>query len=186
MTNPLNRGSAPGRERSADQRSGSFKQGHEKRGGRKSGTQNLLSIDFKRGIFEAAYRIGLDGNGKDGIVGYFSWIAERHPRIYGTVLLANILLVEYAESNTPEELRRAIDENSEEVRDYIGLTSKNRVTEQPIQVEEPPWAWTGQPFPVGSLMQLAVESPKDFCTLCAAAFLRPPPKRRTRATRQVG
>lgn len=186
MADPFMRGSAPGRERPADQRSGSFKQGQEKRGGRKRGTPNWFSIDYKKALLEAAYRIGYDGNGKDGCVGYFSWVAELHSRIYVTVLLPNMLMEEYAECDTPEELRRAIDENSEEVRDYIGLTSKNRLTEQPIQVEEPPWAWTGQPFPVGSLMQLAVESPKDFCTLCAAAFLRPPPKRRTRATRQVG
>jgi hypothetical protein len=187
MTNPFKRGSAPDRAQPADQRSGSFKQGHEKRGGRKRGTPNWLSIDYKKAILEAAYRVGYDGNGKDGVVGYFAWVAECHPRIYGTVLLIHLLLQEYAESDTPEELRLKIDENNQEVRDYIGLTSKNRATAQPVQGEsEPPWAWTGQPFPVGSLMQLAVESPKDFCTLFAAAFLRPPTKRRTRATRQVG
>jgi hypothetical protein len=139
----------------------------------------LLSIDFKSGICEAAYRIGEDGNGKNGLVGYFSWVAERHPRVFGTVLLTNILVLENAESDTPEEPCRTIEEVNQEVRDYIGLTGKNRATGQPDQVEsEPSWAWTGQPFPVGSLMQLAVESPKDFCTLIAAAFLRPPTKRR--------
>jgi len=63
---------------------------------------------------------------------------------------------------------------------------KNRATGQVDS--ESPWAWTGQPFPVGSLMQLAVENPKVFCKLCVAAFLRPPTKRRrlaARATRQV-
>jgi hypothetical protein len=70
MTNPFTSGSAPGRAQPADRRPGSFKLGHEKRGGRKSGAPNLLTIDFKRGLFEAAYRIGQDGNGKNGIVGF--------------------------------------------------------------------------------------------------------------------
>jgi hypothetical protein len=34
MSNPFKRGSAPDRAQPADRRSGSFKQGHEKRGGR--------------------------------------------------------------------------------------------------------------------------------------------------------
>jgi hypothetical protein len=167
--------------RPTDRRPGTFKPGHEKQGGRKRGTPNLLSIDFKRGIFEAAYRIGQDGNGKNGFVGYFSWVAERHPRIFCSVLLANVIVLEYAERDTPKEPCRTIEEVNQGVRDYIGLTGKNRATEQPVQVEsEPPWAWTGQPFPVGSLMQLAVEDPKAVCTLCAAAFLRLPSNRRGR------
>jgi hypothetical protein len=187
MTNPFTRGSAPGRAQPADRRPGSFKPGHEKRGGRERGTPNLLSIDFKRAILEAAYRIGYDGNGKNGVVGYFSWVAKRHRRINCTVLLPNILVLEYAESDTPEEPRRTIEEINQGVRDYIGFTGKNRATGQPVQVDlEPPWAWTGQPFPVGSLMQLAVESPRAFCKLFVAAFLRPPTKRRGRAGRPIG
>jgi hypothetical protein len=186
MTNPFTRGSAPGRAQPAYLRPGSFEQGHEKRGGRKRGTPNLFSFDYKKGLFEAAYRIGEDGNGKDGLVGYFTWVAERHPPSY-CMLLTNILVLENAESDTPEEPRWTIEEINQEVRDYIGFTGKNRATEQPVQVEsETPWAWTGQPFPVGFLMQLAVENPKAFCTLFAAAFLRPPTKRCGRATRQVG
>jgi hypothetical protein len=184
MTNPFTRGSAPGRAQPADRRPGSFKQGHEKRGGRKRGTPNLLSIDFERRLFEAAYRIGEDGNGKDGLVGYFTWVAVYHPPSY-CMLLTKILVLENAESDTPEEPCYSIEQINQWVRDYIGLTGENRATGQPVQVEsEPPWAWTGQPFAVGSLMQLAVESPKAFCTLFAA-FLRPPTKRRGRATRQA-
>ena len=213
MTNPFTSGSAPGRAQPTDRRPGTFKPGHEKRGGRKRGTSNLLSIDFKMGLFEAAYRIGQDGNGKNGIVGYFSWVAEYHPGAYGSAL-ANVLVLEYAERDTPEEPRSTIEEISQEVRDYIGrtgenratgqpvtpqepraiieainqevrdfigLTGENRTTGKPVQLEaEPPWAWTGQPFPVGSFMQLAVENPKAFCALCTAAFLRLPSNRRGR------
>jgi hypothetical protein len=180
MTNPFMSGSAPGRAQPADRRPGSFKPGHEKRGGRERGTPNLLSIDFKRGLFEAAYRIGQDGNGKNGIVGYFMWVAEYHPPIFVSGL-ANVLVLEYAERDTPEEPRSTIEEINQAVRDYIRLTDKNRAKGKPVQVEsESPWAWTGQTFPVGSLMQLAVENPKAFCTLCAAAFLRLPSNRRGR------
>jgi hypothetical protein len=186
MTNPFTRGSAPGRAQPADRRSGSFKQGHEKVGGRKRGTPSWLSIDYKNAILEAAYRIGCDGNGKNGVVDNFSWVDKRHRRIFG-LLLNNLLLLEYAYSDTPEEPCRTMEEVNEDLRDSIGLTGKNRVTEQPVQVEsESPCARTGQPFPVGSLMQLAVENPKAFCTLCAAALPRPQTKRRGRAGRQIG
>ena len=136
MPNPFTSGSAPGRAQPADRRPGTFKPCHEKRGGRKRGTPNLLSIDFKRRLFEAAYRIGQDGSGKDGIVGYFSWVAEYHPRAYGS-LLANVLVLENAERDTPEEPRSTIEEISQEVRDYIGLTGENRATGQPVTLEEP-------------------------------------------------
>ena len=97
------------------------------------------------------------------------------------MLLANVLVLEFAERDTSEEPRLTIDEINQEVRDYVGLTGENRATGQPVQVElDAPWAWTGQPFPVGNHMQLAVEDPKAFCTLCAAAFLRLPCNRRGR------
>jgi hypothetical protein len=59
---------------------------------------------------DAAYRIGQDGNGKNGVVGYLSWVAERHPQIFFTVLLINLPPLENAESDTPEEPRRTIEE----------------------------------------------------------------------------
>jgi hypothetical protein len=175
MTNPFMRGSAPGRAQPASLRPGSFKQGHEKRGGRKRGTPNLLSIDYKKAILEAAYRIGHDGNGKDGALGYFSWVAQRHPRIIAGVPLLKLARLENVVCDAPEDLRRSIDELNNRVRDYIGPLGKNPKSQAE---SEAPWGWTGQPFPVGSLMQLAVENPKEFCKLCVAAFLRPPTKRR--------
>ncbi len=181
MTNCFMRGSAPGRAQPAHLRPGSFKQGHEKRGGRKRGTPNLFSIDYKKAILEAAYRVGQDGNGKNGVRGYFSWVALRDPRIF-CMLLGSLLPLENAESNTPEEPRRTREEINEQLRDYIGLTSKNRSRGQTAHVEsESSWDWTGQPFPVGSLMQIAVAHPKAFCKLFAAAFLRPQTTRRRAA-----
>jgi hypothetical protein len=183
MTNPSNRGSAPGRAQPAYLRPRSFKSGHEKRGGRKRGTPNVFSIDYKKAIVEAAYRIGNDGNGKNGVVGYFSWVALHHPVTYCNILLANLLSLELAESNAPKEPYRTGEEINERLRDYIGLTSKNRTKGQTVHVEsQSPSDWTGQPFPVGSLMQIAVADPKSFCKMFAAAFLRPPTKRRRPAS----
>ena len=177
MTNPFRRGSAPGREQPDYLRPGSFKPGHEKRGGRKRGTPNAVSADYKRSILEAAYRVGNDGNGKDGFVGYFEWVGLRFPTIFYTVLLVSLLPHECAEDSTSEQPHRTKEESNECVRDYIGLTGKGRSKRQIAQTESrSPWDWTGQDFPVNSLMQLAVANPKAFCTLIVAAFLRPPSK----------
>lgn len=176
MTNPFMRGSAPGRAQPADQRPGSFKKGHKKRGGRKRGTPNVFSIDYKKAILEATYRVGQDGNGKNGVVGYFSWVALRDPPTF-CVLLGSLLPLEDAESNAPEEPSPTMDEINRSLREHIGLTGKNRTKGQTVQMDsQSPRDWTGQDFPVGSLMQLAVAKPKAFCTLIVAAFLRPPTK----------
>jgi hypothetical protein len=178
MTNHLLRGSAPGRARPAYLRPGSFERGHEKRGGRKRGTPNLFSIDYRKAILEAAYRIGQDGNGKNGASGYFKWVGERHPGIFYTVLLCGLLPLENAEGNMLEEQRPTIDETDQWVREYIGPARKNGTVGQIVQVESSsPWSWTGQDYPVGGLMELAIENPKAFCKLFVAAFLRPPTRR---------
>ena len=103
MANTLTRGTAPARTRPAHKRPGSFKPGHAKRGGRKRGTPNLFLPDYRRAIFEAAYRIGYDGNGKDGAIGYFRWVAERHPQIYLSFMAATTLWLDKAEYDAPDE-----------------------------------------------------------------------------------
>jgi hypothetical protein len=119
------RGSAPGRAQPADLRPGSFKQGHEKRGGRKLGTPNLFSADYRKAILEAAWRIGYDGSGKNGVVGYFKWVAIRHPAVFGTTLIS-LLPFENAGSNIPEKLGRTAEETDQLLRKYIGLAEKPR------------------------------------------------------------
>jgi hypothetical protein len=91
MTNPFNRGSAPGRARDALQRSGSFEPGHKKRGGRKKGSRNVISPEHKRALFEAARRVGSDGNGRGDIVGYFTWVAERDLTFFYVDLCSRLL-----------------------------------------------------------------------------------------------
>jgi hypothetical protein len=174
VTNPFTRGSVSGRERPEYLRPGTFKRGHEKRGGRNRGTPNAFSTDYKRAIMEAAYRIGYDGNGKDGIIGYFRWIASQHPQVCG-VLLINLLALELAEDSPWERTNSSSEELNEEVRNYIGLARRERTKKQTVRADAP-WDWTGQDYPVGPLMHLAVVKPNEFCKLIAAGFLRPPSK----------
>ena len=47
-------------------------------------------------------------------------------------------------------------------------------TQKQTTPESSPWAWTGQDFPVGFLMHLAITDPKEFCTLIIAGFFKPP------------
>jgi hypothetical protein len=169
-------GTTPDRARPDYQRPGSFKNGNKKRGGRKRGTPNLFSTDYKKAIMEAAYRIGYDGNGKDGVYGYFLWVGQRHPTIFYTELWISLLPLEEAETHTPKAPRLTRDELNESIRNYIGLKSGAK---KPMVQDESksPGDWTGQPFPVAGLMQLAVANPRGFCKLFVAAFLRPPTKR---------
>ncbi|MGO9716739.1 MAG: hypothetical protein ACLPV2_07180 [Steroidobacteraceae bacterium] len=146
MTNPLKRGSAPNRDHPDYERPGSFKPGHKKVGGRKRGTPNVLTADYKRAILEAAYRIGNDGNGRNGAVGYFAWIALHHPAIFLKQLLINVLALEFAQSTTPEQPRRTMEEINEWIRDYIG-------------------AWTCEPDKAGKRSGLGVTLRLDRSTL---------------------
>ena len=101
MADRLKRGSAPGRARSEDQRPGSFKKGHKKRGGRQRGTPNKFSSEYKKQIFEAASRVGMDAAGTLGIVGYFLWIARRYPRIM-VGLLGSVMELQELEIGQPQ------------------------------------------------------------------------------------
>ena len=152
---------------------GRFKPGHKKRGGRKRGTPNAFSAQYRKAILEAAYRIGMGGNGEQGVVGYLRFLARYHPRSF-FVGLINILLWEFLKGDaSAEEPRRTLEEFDESIREYIGLANDAE--------RRSPWACSAQDFPVGELMQCAVEDPKAFCKLIIAAFLRPPTTRDRRA-----
>ena len=185
MTKPTNRGSAPGRARPEDQRPGSFKPGHEKLGGRKRGTPNAITLDLKKAIIEAANRIGFDGNGKYGIVGFFMWVARYRqtiyvngvlcrllpledrdtplydPALYASEMVGNLMALEAEDPHGDMSVALCdIEDVNQSVRERIGLTGTNRAKKQTEQ-------------PAGPLMQMAVEDPKAFCKLYIAA-LRPP------------
>jgi hypothetical protein len=114
MPNPLNRGTTPARARDASQRPGTFQKGHRKFGGRKKGTPNVVTKDLKIAIIEAAERLGSDGKGKDGLVGYLMALAAVDPRTFGALLRALLPLQiapKYDDPITfrsPEELREKL------------------------------------------------------------------------------
>jgi hypothetical protein len=134
MTNPHKRGSAPDRARDARLRPGSFKNGHRKLGGRKRGTPNTFSPDYKRAILEAAYRVGEDANGKLGIVGYLQWVAIHHPKAFCR-LLGGVMELQELEVGMPEKPLPTVEERDEEAMAYFDLCSDERTQPEPA---EPP------------------------------------------------
>ena len=188
MSNPFNRASAPGRARDAWTRPGSFKSGHAKLGGRKKGTPNLISIDYKKALAEAAYRVGNDGNGKDGVLGYLTWVGTRYRTFFYVDLYTRLLALEQYEPPILAEPRRTKKELNQWVRHFIGLSETNR-TRSSVQTKKlSPFEWlhggpNAQAGLVQDLMRMAVEEPKIFCRMFAAAFLTPPKNWRRRAAR---
>jgi hypothetical protein len=161
MTNPFNRGSAPDRARDSWQRPGSFKKGHQKRGGRQKGTRNKLGPDVKRALLSAATLIGDNGAGRGGAVGYFTCL---DPTLFYTELFARLVDIEAYEAARGHGMPIKHEIDSEE-------TTEAKIRRWQI-------AWSSVPdylVPmVESYMQLAVFWPKEFVRLFAAAFLTPP------------
>ena len=128
------RGVIPDRARAADLRPGSFKPGHEKRGGRKRGTPNRLSADDKEAILEAAYRIGYDGNGRDGLVGYLMWVATRNLTFFYSRLYMSLLPFEIAGINISQEPSGTEREVAERIRENIEATNANGAQQQRVRL----------------------------------------------------
>ena len=146
MTSSFTRASLPGRGRPADSRPGTFKPGHEKRGGRKRGTPNAISSEYEMAILEAAYRVGFDGNGKDGIPGYFKWVCQNHQGICATELLGRILLVEEEEDAERNMSAEPTGDINQTIREWIERNPK-RTKSQAVHPESVwPSGWTGQVF----------------------------------------
>ncbi len=102
MTNPFRRGSAPGRARAGWQRPGSFQVGHRKLGGRKRGTPNKATKEYREALIEAANQIGSDGKGKEGLVGYLTVIAIYYPKVFARMLCALVRPGGASEPDEPE------------------------------------------------------------------------------------
>lgn len=153
MTNPFNRGTAPGRERDASQRPGTFKPGQKRLpgSGRKKGTPNALSTDYKRAVIAAAYLAGRDGKGAEGLVGYFKRLLFECPEV-GLMLLAHMFLHE--DGWPPDDWTRTNEQINEQVRDLIGRANKTGS-------DNPEPALTTE-WPIPDLMGIAVKYPKDF------------------------
>ena len=157
MSNPFTRGSAPGRARDASQRPGSFKPGHKKLGGRKNGTPNRISADYKRAVMAVADRVGMDGLGHDGVVGYFRYLARQYPAAY-CKLLSRIIDIEDV---YPERLSRTADQLDADLRQSIridGLQSEDALIDE--------------------MTITAIKEPEVFITAIAALLPRPSKRRR--------
>ena len=153
MTNAFNRGSAPERARDEKLRPGSFKPGHEKKGGRKRGKPNAISSDYRMAILEAAYRIGFDGNGKDGITGYFMWFGRYHPKDFYIELYCRLLELE-AQENYSVWSAEPISTGGLNKRTREWIERKEREKQPAHSTPVSPGDWTGQEFPLSGLMQL--------------------------------
>ncbi|MGF6430368.1 hypothetical protein [Bradyrhizobium sp. Pha-3] len=65
---------------------GTFKKGVKPGSGRAKGTRNRTTTILKDAILEAATRVGHDGKGKDGLVGYLQMLAVREKAVYARLL----------------------------------------------------------------------------------------------------
>jgi len=167
MRDPFIRGSSPGRARDDLQRPEDFQRGHKKFGGRKKGTPNRISADHKKAIREAAHRIGYDGNGKDGEVGYFKWVAGRDLDFFYVDLWSRLLEVQYYDAamrgdRTPLTMNEAPSPRrplrKKKTRPLGWLRGDDDAYETLVQ----------------DTMRMAVEAYKSFCKIYVAAFLTPP------------
>jgi len=79
-----------------------FQKGHKKLGGRKKGVRNRDSNPFARVFIDGAERLGSDGKGTDGLVGFFMPLLE-NPKA-AVRLFAEIL--KYEAKHPPRDLAR--------------------------------------------------------------------------------
>jgi hypothetical protein len=81
----LTKGASPHNARVAGVR---FQKRHPKKGGRKKGVPNHMTREVRQLIREAAERVGGDGNGKDGELGYLMMLAKTEKTIFGVLFRA--------------------------------------------------------------------------------------------------
>jgi hypothetical protein len=159
MANPFTRGSAPGRARDDSERPGSFKTGHKKVGGRKKGTPNRMSADYKRAVMAVAGRVGMFGMGEGGLVGYLRYLARQYPAAY-CKLLCRLMDIQQA---YPERFSHNPDQLDVGFRQSIRIDNKK--SEDAL---------------IDGLIVMAIKEPEAF-SKALAALLAPPSKRRLKS-----
>jgi hypothetical protein len=85
MANRLTRGSAIGRSQHESQRPGSFKKGHKKLGGRKRGTPNVMTKEYKNSFIRL---FASDQKGDDDLLNLLKLVAIYNPRAFCKLLCA--------------------------------------------------------------------------------------------------
>jgi hypothetical protein len=113
----LTRGSAPNRSHKdapGRHRFSSDNQPPRSKRGRPKGSTNRLSRDLREDISEAMERVGSDGKGKDGRLGYLMWLSRAEPKSY-TILIRGTMPAEIRATMTLKPLL-TLDEALAEMR----------------------------------------------------------------------
>ena len=122
-----------------------------------------MSPEYKNALLEAAYRVGFDGNGLGGIVGYFMWIAACYPKAY-IVFLTRLLLLEHSHGANTGRALPTLDEINEGLRKDLGLSRSKTGKERRL---------TSKPELLDELISIADKQPEWFCKTIVALLPRP-------------
>jgi hypothetical protein len=85
----LTRGSAPNKSHPnapGRHRFSSDNQPPKSKRGRPKGSLNKFSRNLQEALLEAAHRLGRDGKGQDGLIGYLMWLGRKDPKSYAMLL----------------------------------------------------------------------------------------------------
>lgn len=65
-----------------------FKKGEPRpeKAGRAKGTPNKVTVLLKEAILTAAEKSGFDGQGREGAIGYLTWLSRVEPAVFGRLL----------------------------------------------------------------------------------------------------
>ncbi len=154
--------------------------------GRPKGPGDVFSPALRYGLVATAHRIGFDGTGRDGVIGYFAWLALYRPEIYATEILPGLLRSQRGPSASRPRRGHAARINRA-IAAWLWLAPPPRTAgagRPPDPEETKAAARLGGPTDVGNLLHAALRAPRKFCRLWAAAFMTPPrrlkgPDRRT-------
>lgn len=83
--------------------------------GRRKGGVSRPGMILKDAILYAAQKVGEDGKGLDGLVGYLTRIAKTDPRTYAA-LLARVIPLHVTATSTTEVTYRSVEEVKAELR----------------------------------------------------------------------
>ena len=97
-----------------------------KQGGRKPGSQNVISREIKEVVITAANLVGSNRRGKDGLIGYMRRLAVRNEAVFGGLLrqvMGTQVTVEHTERHKKYQ---TVEEVVEELRRFESRPSPCR------------------------------------------------------------
>jgi hypothetical protein len=144
-----------------------FKRGHPKLGGRKRGTPNRIKMPDLRKMLKAAHLVGSDLNGKDGLIGYFKWVALSDPLAF-LKLAPGMIDMEAGPQAFVARPPRTAEQLLREIEEFLGPGTEDDDEDADEVGPDVPWSWTGRGYPIGLLMHIAVLHPAAYCKGLAA------------------